>query len=72
MAKACETCIYRKDLAWDLDKLENEVRDPHIGFSGYRSVPLPHVRLLSWVLERSQGRVPGWPDRPAAWCGRIR
>lgn len=36
MARRCSTCIYRKDLHWDLTKLENQVRDPHMGFNGYR------------------------------------
>ena len=32
----CSTCIYRPDSHLDLRKLENDVRDPHIGFRGYR------------------------------------
>lgn len=35
-AEACATCIYRKDSPLDLEKLEDDVRDPHIGFNGYR------------------------------------
>ena len=34
--QACATCIYRKDSPLDLTKLEDEVRDEHVGFSGYR------------------------------------
>lgn len=33
----CSTCIYRKDMLWDLKRLEDECRDPHIGFNGYRT-----------------------------------
>ena len=36
MAKACPTCIYRKDSPLNLEALENEVRDPHVGFWGSR------------------------------------
>lgn len=35
-AKACVTCIYNKDSPLDLEKLEAEVRDPHVGFRGHR------------------------------------
>ena len=35
-ANACSTCIYRKDSPLDLKKLEEEVRDPYIGFKGHR------------------------------------
>jgi hypothetical protein len=34
--KTCETCIYRKDSPLDLKKLENEIRDPTMGFKGWR------------------------------------
>jgi hypothetical protein len=34
--KSCSTCIYRKDSPLDLEKLENDIRDPYIGFKGYR------------------------------------
>lgn len=34
--KMCTTCIYRPDTVFDLVKLENDVRDKHIGFSGHR------------------------------------
>jgi len=34
--RMCATCIYRPDSYLDLGKLENEVRDPHMGFSGHR------------------------------------
>lgn len=34
--KACSTCIYRKDSPLDLKKLEDDVRDPYIGFKGHR------------------------------------
>ena len=33
----CATCIYRKDSALSLEKLENDVRDPHMGFKSYRA-----------------------------------
>lgn len=36
MAQRCPTCIYRKDLDWDLEKLENDVRDKYVGFKGHR------------------------------------
>ena len=32
----CATCIYRKDSPLDLSLLEKQVRDPHVGFKGYR------------------------------------
>jgi hypothetical protein len=35
-ARICATCIYRADSSLNLQKLENDVRDPHIGFRGYR------------------------------------
>jgi hypothetical protein len=36
--KACETCIYRKDLAWDLAALEAQIADPNMEgfFVGHR------------------------------------
>jgi hypothetical protein len=34
--KMCDTCIYRPDSALDLRVLEDEVRDPHMGFRGHR------------------------------------
>jgi hypothetical protein len=36
MSKLCRTCIYRGDLSWNLNELEDQVRDKFIGFSGYR------------------------------------
>lgn len=33
----CSTCIYRKDSSLNLAALEQQVRDPHMGFSGYRA-----------------------------------
>ena len=36
MSQACSTCIYRKDSPMDIQRLEDEVRDPHVGFRGYR------------------------------------
>ena len=36
MRQACETCIYRKDSSLDLEKLEDDVRDPYGGFKGHR------------------------------------
>lgn len=35
-AKACSTCIYRKDSALDIKKLEADVADGHGGFKGHR------------------------------------
>ena len=35
-AKACITCIYRKDSPLDLRKLEGEIADKYGGFHGYR------------------------------------
>ena len=35
-AKPCPTCIYRKDTQFDLKALEDEVRDPYVGFKGHR------------------------------------
>lgn len=32
----CSTCIYRQDSSLDLEQLEDQVRDPHIGFKGHR------------------------------------
>lgn len=33
---SCESCIYRDDNPLDLKRLENQVRDPHVGFRGHR------------------------------------
>jgi hypothetical protein len=33
---ACATCIYRKDSCFDLKSLEDQVRDPYVGFKGHR------------------------------------
>ena len=33
---ACETCIYREDNPLDLNRLEDEVRDSHVGFASFR------------------------------------
>lgn len=35
-AKACTTCIYRKDSPLDLPALEAVIADPYGGFRGYR------------------------------------
>ena len=35
-AHQCRTCIYRKDSPLDIAKLEQDVRDPYIGFKGHR------------------------------------
>lgn len=32
----CESCIYRKDSPLDTKALEEEVKDDHMGFKGYR------------------------------------
>jgi hypothetical protein len=32
----CSTCVYRKDSRLDPDALDDRVRDPHVGFKGYR------------------------------------
>jgi hypothetical protein len=34
--RMCATCIYRPDTPLDLAKLENDVRDKHVGFRGHR------------------------------------
>ena len=34
--RMCATCIYRPDSPHDIKKLEDQVRDPHIGFKGHR------------------------------------
>lgn len=36
VAKPCATCIYRKDSPLDLRRLEDEVRDKHMGFRAHR------------------------------------
>jgi hypothetical protein len=33
----CATCIYRRDSPLDLCALEDEVRDPRVGFASYRA-----------------------------------
>lgn len=33
---SCATCIYRKDSDLDIQVLEDQVRDEHIGFKGHR------------------------------------
>ena len=35
-AKACATCIYRKDSPLDLAALEAQVKDKYMGFKGHR------------------------------------
>jgi hypothetical protein len=35
--KRCATCIYRKDSLLDIERLEDQVRDKHVGFAGYRT-----------------------------------
>jgi len=34
--RMCATCIYRPTCALDVAKLENDVRDKHMGFKGHR------------------------------------
>jgi hypothetical protein len=34
--KLCSTCIYRPDSPLDLEKLEAEIKDNHIGFKTHR------------------------------------
>jgi len=34
--KQCATCIYRPDSTLDLKRLEDQIRDPYIGFKGHR------------------------------------
>jgi hypothetical protein len=34
--KACATCIYKKASPLNITKLENDVRDPFMGFRGHR------------------------------------
>ena len=36
MAKACDTCIYRKDSPLDLENLEQQIADDFGGFKGHR------------------------------------
>ena len=43
MKEQCDTCIYRKKsklegrvLDWNIDKLEDDVRDEHVGFKDHR------------------------------------
>jgi hypothetical protein len=33
----CETCIYRSGFGWDIGRLEDQVRDRHVGFKAYRA-----------------------------------
>lgn len=35
-SRPCATCIYRADSPLDLKRLEDDVRDPYIGFKGHR------------------------------------
>ena len=35
--RRCATCIYRQDTFFDIEKLEAQVRDPHMGFWGFRA-----------------------------------
>lgn len=34
--KQCTTCIYKSDSPLDLNQLEEEIRDPYVGFRSYR------------------------------------
>jgi hypothetical protein len=34
--RMCATCIYRPDSPLDLKRLEDQVRDKHMGFKGHR------------------------------------
>ena len=34
--KRCKTCIYHPGSPLDLEYLENQVRDKHVGFKGHR------------------------------------
>lgn len=34
--RPCGTCIYRRDSPLNLRELEDQVRDPHMGFRGHR------------------------------------
>ena len=34
--RMCDTCIYRESSTLDIKKLEDDVRDKHMGFKGYR------------------------------------
>ena len=40
--KMCATCIYKPDSSLDLKKLEDDVRDKHIGFKGFRACHHAH------------------------------
>lgn len=42
MGQVCPTCIYRADSALSLEKLENDVRDKHVGFEGWRTCHHSH------------------------------
>ncbi len=35
--KMCKTCIYRPNNNFNIKELEDQVRDPHIGFKGHRT-----------------------------------
>ena len=35
--RMCATCIYRPESTLDLKELENQVRDPHMGFKAFRA-----------------------------------
>lgn len=36
MRRPWETCIYRPESPLDSERLENQIRDPFVGFKGYR------------------------------------
>ena len=35
--RRCASCIYRRDSLLDIEKLEDECRDEHMGFKGHRA-----------------------------------
>ena len=35
-SRQCSTCIYKKKTGFDIEHLENQVRDKHGGFKSYR------------------------------------
>ena len=45
--RMCETCIYRKGLGWNIEHLEEQVRDRYVGFKGFRECH--HAKTRSGV-----------------------
>lgn len=55
---ACQTCIYRKDSPLDLERLENQVRDPKMDgfFSGYRICHHHHTAVCRGFWNRHKDK----------------